>query len=92
MWVHLLHLANPAMEKKQLLDGSRLPSALHFKHLLIAGRGLLNFDPASLLLLLVASLFLLILFQCSSTDRNRNSQKQARDQSKHNRSKYIRAG
>lgn len=79
MWVHLLHLANPEMEekKKEFWDSSRLlPSPLHFKHLLIAGRGLLNFDPAPLLLLLVTSLFLLILLLRRSTDTNQNSHKQ----------------
>lgn len=78
MWVNLRHLANPAIAKKKLWDSSGLlPSALHFKHLVIAGRGILNFDPASLLLLLlVTSLFRLILLLRRSTDTKKNPSKQ----------------
>lgn len=56
----------------KLLDTFRLgASALHFKHLLIAGGRLLDFDSAALLLLLVTSLFLIILLlRSSATQKN----------------------
>lgn len=61
----------------KLLHTFRLgASALHFKHLLIAGGRLLDFDSAALLLLLVTSLFLLILLlRSSATQKNRHLKK-----------------
>lgn len=61
---------SPRLREKNFLECARLlPSVEHFKHLLVAGRGFLNFNSAPLLLLLVTSLLLLILFGRSSTDR-----------------------
>lgn len=61
----------------KLLDTFRLgASALHFKHLLIAGGRLLDFDSAALLLLLVTSLFLIILLlRSSATQKNTHLKK-----------------
>lgn len=63
--------STPTPTRKAKLFGAFEATAnvQHFKHLLVAGRGFLNFDPASLLLLLVTSLLLLILFGGSSADR-----------------------
>lgn len=56
--------------KAKLFGAFQAPANVqHVKHLLVAGRGFLNFNPASLLLLLVTSLLLLILFGGSSANR-----------------------
>lgn len=70
---------SPRLREKNFLECARLlPSVEHFKHLLVAGRGFLNFNSAPLLLLLVTSLLLLILFGRSSTDRQTDLVKASR--------------
>lgn len=71
----LFGLDSAAKGRENFLECSRLlPSGEHFKYLLVAGRGFLNFNSASLLLLLVTSLLFLVLFGRSSTDRQTDRQ------------------
>lgn len=75
----LFGLDSAAQGRENFLECSRLlPRGEHFKHLLVAGRGFLNFNSASFLLLFVTSLLFLVLFGRSSTDRQTDLVKASR--------------
>lgn len=68
--VHYVDSTPTPMRKAKLFGAFQATANVQqFKHLLVAGRGFLNFNPASLLLLLVTPLLLFILFGGSSADR-----------------------